>query len=113
MNTKKMQPKGKSKKNEKFLVTGTDRPDLSNLRKPIDTSLSDLHQVSDLLEKGTEEVKSVLSYECNVIYECRICHSLFRSIVNFVSHKRKFCIDKFDATLHRRVRNKSYNMVRM
>jgi len=103
-----MRNKDKNKKNEKFFVKSTSRPDLSSLQKPIDTSVSDLHQVSGLLENGTDEVKSILSYECNIIYECRICHSLFRSIVNLVSHKREYCREKFDITLHRQLFN---NMV--
>lgn len=75
--------------------------DLSSLSKPIDTSVSALHQVSKLLETGTNEVKSILSYECDVIYECRICRSLFRSIVNFISHKREYCREKFNVSLGR------------
>ncbi|KAL6268408.1 hypothetical protein P5V15_001543 [Pogonomyrmex californicus] len=96
MNSQKVKTKGKNKK--KFLVKKVIRPDPSNLRKPIDTSVSDLYQVSGLLEKGTDEVKSVLSYECNIIYECRTCCSLYRSIVNFISHKREYCKEKFDIT---------------
>lgn len=113
---KSMRTPSKSKKSEKLgklLVrnaNGTGRPDLSSLRKPIDTSVSDLRQVSGLLEDGTDEVKSILTYECNVIYECRVCHSLFRSIVNLVSHKREYCQEKFDIALGRRVFN-NYNMV--
>lgn len=119
MHPKKVKPtlqtKGRSKKNEKlgkFLRSAdcASRPDLSSLRKPIDTSVSDLYQVCGLLEDGTDEVKSILSYECNIIYECRVCHSLFRSIVNLVSHKREYCREKFDITLHRHVLN-NYNVV--
>lgn len=84
-------------------TNSTINPDLSSLRKPIDTSLSALYQVSKLLENGTDEVKSLLSYECDVIYECRICRSLFRSIVNLISHKREYCREKFNITLHRNV----------
>ncbi|XP_070163187.1 zinc finger protein 800 isoform X2 [Polyergus mexicanus] len=109
---KSIQTKGKTKKkNEKlgkvkFSTKDTNNivsPDLSSLRKPIDTSVSDLCQVSKLLENGTDEVKSILSYECNIIYECRTCHSLFRSIVNLISHKREYCRTKFDITLHRSI----------
>lgn len=78
-------------------------PDLSNLRKPIDTSVSTLYHISKLLEDSTEEIKSILSYECDIIYECRICRSLFRSIVNLISHKREYCREKFNITLHRNV----------
>lgn len=80
-------------------------PDLSNLRKPIDTSISTLYQIAKLLENSTEEIKSILSYECDIVYECRICRSLFRSIVNLISHKREYCREKFDVTVHKNVWN--------
>lgn len=114
---KSIQTKGKCrKKNEKLgkvkLSTKDSvvSPDLSSLRKPIDTSVSDLCQVSKLLENGTDEVKSILSHECNIIYECRTCHSLFRSIVNLISHKREYCRKKFDITLCRNILH-NYNSV--
>lgn len=72
--------------------------DLSALRKPIDTSLSSLRHVTKLFETGSEEVKCILAYECEVVYECRICRSLFRSLVNFISHKRIYCPEKFNIT---------------
>ncbi|KAL3110732.1 hypothetical protein niasHT_011237 [Heterodera trifolii] len=40
---------------------------------------------------GTDEVKNLLKNECSVIYECSCCRSLFRSIINFVAHKRTIC----------------------
>lgn len=116
---KSVQTKGKSKKRNEKLdkiklstkdTNGIVNPDLSSLRKPIDTSVSDLCQVSKLLENGTDEVKSILSYECNIIYECRTCHSLFRSIINLISHKREYCRKKFDITLHRGILH-NYNSV--
>ncbi|XP_076234025.1 LOW QUALITY PROTEIN: uncharacterized protein LOC143178963 [Calliopsis andreniformis] len=73
-------------------------PDLSQLSQPIDTSLSTLSRVSKVLENGSDEVKSILAYECDLIYECRICRSLFRSLVNFISHKRIYCKKKFNIT---------------
>nr|XP_012231929.1 PREDICTED: zinc finger protein 800 [Linepithema humile]XP_012231930.1 PREDICTED: zinc finger protein 800 [Linepithema humile]XP_012231931.1 PREDICTED: zinc finger protein 800 [Linepithema humile] len=83
-------------------------PDLSILRKPIDTSASDLYQVSQLLKSGTDEVKSILSYECNIIYECRTCRSLFRSIINLISHKREYCKEKFDVAFGKDIWNNSH-----
>ncbi|XP_012528875.1 zinc finger protein 800 [Monomorium pharaonis] len=106
-----MQTKGKNRINGKLgkLFTSNtnsmSHPDLSSLRKPIDTSVSDLYQVSKLLEDGTDEVKAILSYECSIIYECCVCRSLFRSIVNLISHKREYCKEKFDITLRKRVLN--------
>jgi hypothetical protein len=40
---------------------------------------------------GTDEVKDLLKYECEMIFECRYCRNLFRSIPTFLSHKRQFC----------------------
>lgn len=68
--------------------------DLSQLRKPIDISSSSLKQVAELFEKGSDEVKSILNYECDIIYECKICRSLFRSLANLISHKRAYCVEK-------------------
>lgn len=86
-------------------------PDLSQLRQPIDTSVSTLYRVSKILENGSEEVKSVLAYECDLVYECRVCRSLFRSLVNFISHKRTYCKEKFDVTYARSSFN-DYDTVR-
>jgi hypothetical protein len=70
-------------------------PDVSSLHKRINKSVSTLYQVSKLLETGTNEVKSILLHECDLIYECRTCRSLFRSIIDLISHKRKYCRKKF------------------
>jgi len=70
-------------------------PDVSSLHKRINKSVSTLYQVSKLLETGTNEVKSILLYECDLIYECRTCRSLFRSIIDLISHKRNYCRKKF------------------
>lgn len=104
---KTIKPKAKSKKSnarftrEKFTTKesrDSPGPDLSQLRKPIDISVSSLLEVTKLLDIGSEEVKIILAYECDVVYECRICRSLFRSLANFISHKRVYCIEKFNVT---------------
>lgn len=86
-------------------------PDLSQLRPPIDTSVSSLYRVSKVLENGSDEVRSILAYECDLVYECRICRSLFRSLVNFISHKRMYCKEKYDVTFSRNSSN-NYDTVR-
>ncbi|KAF7415208.1 hypothetical protein HZH68_003697 [Vespula germanica] len=107
---KTMKAKSKNKKNNtkfgkiKFGTKETSNvitPDLSALRKPIDISVSRLSQVSKLLENGSDEVKAILAYECDIVYECRVCRSLFRSLVNFISHKRVYCKEKFNITLNK------------
>ncbi|XP_015606310.1 uncharacterized protein LOC107273033 [Cephus cinctus] len=70
--------------------------DLSELRKPIDISTCSLLQVTKLLDTGSDEIQNILAYECDIIYECRICKSLFRSLVNFISHKRVYCKEKYN-----------------
>ena len=75
------------------------RPDLSQLKTPIRTSLSGTKQVIHALECGTGEVKEYLLEEINLMYECKTCFSVFRSIANLVAHKRTFCKSKY-ASLH-------------
>ncbi|KAL7072491.1 hypothetical protein ACQ4LE_007941 [Meloidogyne hapla] len=42
-------------------------------------------------QNGTDEVKNLLKNECCMIYECSYCRALFRSIINFIAHKRTIC----------------------
>ena len=46
------------------------------------------------------QVVHVLLNECNIIYECKVCFNMFRSLANFISHKRSFCKNKGDNILH-------------
>ncbi|XP_056638296.1 uncharacterized protein LOC130446220 [Diorhabda sublineata] len=71
--------------------------DLSLIKKPIETSIYGLHQVLNLLKTATEEVKDYITYECDIMYECRLCRSIFRSIANFILHKRNYCHMKYKA----------------
>ena len=48
----------------------------------------------DVLLYGSLEVKQYLAAECDIIFECRICRALFRSLPNFVGHKRMYCTEK-------------------
>lgn len=114
----KMKSKTKAKKpNRKFgkaTPTGISptNSDLSQLRPPVDTSISTLYRVSKVLETGSDEVRSILAFECDLIYECRICQSLFRSLVNFISHKRVYCKKKFDVTFAKNSSN-DFDIVRI
>jgi len=38
------------------------------------------------------QIQNLLSQECNVILECKICQNMFRSLPNFISHKRAYCL---------------------
>ncbi|KAK4883506.1 hypothetical protein RN001_006825 [Aquatica leii] len=69
----------------------SDEVDLSHVQKPIDTSIFGLREVLTLFKTATEEVQNYVTYECDIMYECRICRTIFRSLANFVLHKRKYC----------------------
>ena len=75
-------------------------PDLSQLKAPIHTSLSGTRQVIHALECGTGEVKEYLLDEINLMYECKTCLSVFRSVANLVSHKRTFCRSRYKTVQH-------------
>lgn len=34
--------------------------------------------------------------ECDILLECRVCRNIFRSLLNFLLHKRSFCSEKFN-----------------
>ncbi|XP_054267472.1 uncharacterized protein LOC128989583 isoform X2 [Macrosteles quadrilineatus] len=70
-------------------------PDLSVLRQPVVTSVNGLRQAVKVFETGTPEVLDLLSYDCDVVYECKVCRNLFRSLANFISHKRVYCTQRY------------------
>lgn len=41
----------------------------------------------------------MLSNECDIIYECKVCRNLFRSLANFISHKRVYCKSTYCSSL--------------
>uniref|UniRef100_A0A158R5L9 C2H2-type domain-containing protein n=1 Tax=Syphacia muris TaxID=451379 RepID=A0A158R5L9_9BILA len=65
--------------------------DLALLRQPVPLKLDGAEAVIKYWEGASPEVRSLISNECSVIFECRECRNLFRSIVNFISHKRVIC----------------------
>lgn len=88
--------KAKNKKPGRSSKLDPKNLDLSELQKPIKISASSLKDAAKLLETGTPEMKNLLSHEVNLLYECRICRSIFRSLVNLISHKRAFCRQKYN-----------------
>uniref|UniRef100_A0A8D8WF20 Zinc finger protein 800 n=1 Tax=Cacopsylla melanoneura TaxID=428564 RepID=A0A8D8WF20_9HEMI len=70
------------------------------------STANDLVHVSELLNSGTKEIQDVLKLECALIYECKVCRGLFRSIINFVIHKRKYCVTKFSTLNHENLSSK-------
>ncbi|XP_059471472.1 uncharacterized protein LOC132194311 [Neocloeon triangulifer] len=70
----------------------TERPDLSQLIPPLPTNTQGVHRLLSAYRSGTSEIKNMLSQECNIILECKICQNMFRSLPNFISHKRAYCL---------------------
>jgi hypothetical protein len=74
--------------------------DLSVLTPPVMTSLTGMRQALHALEAGTPDVKAVLLNEVNLVYECRVCFNMFRSLANLVSHKARFCRQRYADVRH-------------
>ncbi|KAM3728969.1 Zinc finger protein [Dirofilaria immitis] len=45
----------------------------------------------DIYNSSTVEVKNLLANECNILLECRCCGNIFRSHLNYLTHKRVYC----------------------
>ncbi|XP_014241800.1 zinc finger protein 800 [Cimex lectularius] len=71
------------------------KQDVSVLHQPVDASIDSLSDIIKLFEDSSPELKKILDEECDIIYECKACRSLFRSMPNFVTHKRSYCLSKF------------------
>lgn len=65
--------------------------DYSVIREPINLGTKNVKQILECIQTGTPEIKDVILNECNIIYECKVCQSLFRSLANFIAHKRVYC----------------------
>ncbi|KAH8242870.1 hypothetical protein KR032_002698 [Drosophila birchii] len=65
--------------------------DISLLQRPLRTAHTGFEEARRAYEDGTSEVRNLLSLECSLIYECKVCRNMFRSLANFISHKRVFC----------------------
>lgn len=65
--------------------------DHSILFPPMPTSHSGIHQILRCLSVGTPQIRQMLLQETDVILECKVCRNLFRSVINFVDHKKKYC----------------------
>lgn len=50
-----------------------------------------------------------MSNECDILFECRVCKNIFRSISNLISHKRSYCLDKYNCVIHLKCSNKHEN----
>ncbi|CAJ0596209.1 unnamed protein product [Cylicocyclus nassatus] len=65
--------------------------DVSSLYPQIPTSLDEASGLMKALRDGTDEVKGLLKYSCNIILECRCCRAVFRHPENFRKHKNTVC----------------------
>ncbi|XP_047526008.1 zinc finger protein 800 [Pieris napi] len=86
----------KNRTNKNAVQNSEDAEDIdySLLRRPLTTSVTGFAQARKVFDSATEEVREILSKECNMIYECKVCTNLFRSLANFISHKRVYCAEK-------------------
>ncbi|OWR41712.1 zinc finger protein 800 [Danaus plexippus plexippus] len=100
INTKKKEEKGKSNRIAGQSIEETEDLDFSLLRKPIHTSVTGFAQARKVFDLATEELKGLLSNECDLLYECKVCRNIFRSLANFISHKRVYCKEKFNPSEH-------------
>lgn len=46
------------------------------------------------------QFKLLLANECDIIYECKACRNIFRSLANFITHKRMYCTTNFNSSQH-------------
>ncbi|XP_022825330.1 uncharacterized protein LOC111355577 [Spodoptera litura] len=103
VNTKTKAKEDKNKASSKSIGQSgeeTEETDFALLRKPIPTSITGFGQARKIFDLATEELKDLLSNECDLLYECKVCRNIFRSLANFISHKRVYCKEKFSSSLH-------------
>lgn len=81
-------------------MANTEGVDLSRLQQHaplLHLSLVDLMQYVSV---GTSELLHYLLKETHVILECRACFNLFRGVPYLIAHKRFYCKQKGDYSLH-------------
>uniref|UniRef100_A0A336LV41 CSON000751 protein n=1 Tax=Culicoides sonorensis TaxID=179676 RepID=A0A336LV41_CULSO len=88
--------------------TSSSTVDFSLLRKPIITSVTGFPEAKKAYDSGTDEIRKLLANECDLIYECKVCRNIFRSLVNFISHKRVYCQTTFRSNHHFHFSNNGY-----
>jgi hypothetical protein len=75
------------------------RNDLSLLYPPVSLASNSQKQINALsagmelpdVDLFTDEIKKIVQEGCNIIYECKTCSNLFRSLANLIKHKRLYC----------------------
>ena len=76
-------------------VLGLSKKDLSLIRHSLEAGGKLIHQVINGLKHGTSEVQHLILQQSDVILECRVCRNLFRSLPNYLDHKRIYCQELF------------------
>ncbi|XP_014778521.1 uncharacterized protein LOC106875071 [Octopus bimaculoides] len=51
-----------------------------------------IEQMLTTVQDGEPEEKHCLSYECDIILECKVCRNLFRVMQSFLNHKKVNCL---------------------
>ncbi|CAH2105777.1 unnamed protein product [Euphydryas editha] len=100
INTKKKDEKSKVNRISSQATDENEEPDFSLLRKPILTNITGFAQARKIFDQATEELKNLLTNECDLLYECKVCRNIFRSLANFISHKRVYCKEKYNTSIH-------------
>ncbi|KAG6450956.1 hypothetical protein O3G_MSEX006832 [Manduca sexta] len=98
--TKGKEDKNKGNKGKGQSNVSGDDPDHALLRKPVLTSITGFSQARKIYDWATEELKHILAHECDILYECKVCRNIFRSLANFISHKRVYCKETFNPNEH-------------
>lgn len=106
--------------------SASSQTDLSALRKPMATSVTGFADVVEAYVQGTSEVSTTqsnnafnssahiqcavpmlspqfrqrLAEECDLLYECKVCRTMFRCVANFLTHKRVYCRSLFNEMEH-------------
>ncbi|KFM75187.1 Zinc finger protein 800, partial [Stegodyphus mimosarum] len=65
--------------------------DHSVLQQPLNLGVTNVRQILKCIQSGSKEIKDIILNECNIVYECKVCTGLFRSLANFMYHKRCYC----------------------
>ncbi|XP_052085747.1 uro-adherence factor A-like [Mytilus californianus] len=71
-----------------------DNIDFSVISNSIEAGGNTLDQILNAVHYGSPEIRHLLRESCDFIFECKHCKNLFRSIPNFIAHKRIYCGDK-------------------
>ncbi|KAK3600105.1 hypothetical protein CHS0354_027024 [Potamilus streckersoni] len=85
-----------SGKQDKKLPSNNHDVDFSVIRTAIQIGGKSIEQILNGVHYGSAEVRHLLMNECDFIIECKVCHNLFRSLPNFVAHKRVYCVEFYE-----------------